>query len=199
MIEVSGLRKTFDKVNVIDNLSFTIEDGEFVGVFGVKDSGKSLLLKILVGIVKPDDGKIVIDNRPIANNSMKDIAYVSNERGLFYDMTPTEHMQYLRYYYPRFSEDLFKQYMEYFQVPLNAPLDKLKFDEIEKVDMALALAKNTRIMILDDPFRREVPKERKKHIKTMVSNLKSDRIVLIAARNAQGMKDLVDRALVLEK
>ena len=89
--------------------------------------------------------------------------------------------------------------MEYFQVPLNAPLDKLKFDEIEKVDMALALAKNTRIMILDDPFRREVPKERKKHIKTMVSNLKSDRIVLIAARNAQGMKDLVDRALVLEK
>ncbi len=199
MIEVRGLSKSFDKVSVIDELSFQIEDGEIIGVFGVKDAGKSLLLKMLVGIVKPDAGDIIIDGKPIANNCMKDIAYVSNERGLFYDMTPTEHMQYLRYYYPRFDEEVFKQYMEYFQVPLNAPLDKLKFDEIEKLDMCLALAKNTKIMILDDPFRRETPKNRKQYIKTMVSNTKKDRIILIAARNAQGMKDLVDRALVLEK
>ena len=199
MIEVRGLSKSFDKVSVIDDLSFQIEDGEIIGVFGVKDAGKSLLLKMLVGIIKPDAGDIIIDGRPIANNSMKDIAYVSNERGIFYDMTPMEHMQYLRYYYPRFNEDVFKQYMEYFQVPLNAPMDKLKYDEIEKLDMCLALAKNTRIMILDDPFRRETPKNRKQYIKTMISNTKKDRIILIAARNAQGMKDLVDRALVLEK
>ena len=154
---------------------------------------------MLLGIIKPDDGKIAIDNKIISRNIFKDIAYVSDERGLFYDMTPVEHMQYLRYFYPRFSEDKFKQYMQYFQVPMNAPMDKLNLNEIEKVDMALAMAKNTKIMIFDDPFKKDVPKERKTYLKTMLSNLRDDKIVLIAARNSQGMIDVVDRALVLEK
>ena len=147
MIEVNGLNKAFDKVPVIEDLSFTVEDGEVIGVFGVKDAGKTLLLKILVGLVKADSGTIAIDHKLMNRNSLKDIAYVSEERGLFYDMTPTEHMQYLRYYYPRFSEDIFKQYMEYFQVPMNATFDKLKFGEIEKAEMAIALAKNTKIVV----------------------------------------------------
>ena len=199
MIEVIGLKKKINKVDVINDLSFTVNDGEVVGVFGIKDSGKTLLLKMLLGIIKPDDGKIAIDNRFISRNIFKDIAYVSDERGLFYDMTPVEHMQYLRYYYPRFSEDSFKQYMQYFQVPMNAPMDKLNLNEIEKVDMALAIAKNTKILLLDDPFKKDVPKERKTYLKTMISSLRKDKIVLIAARNSQGMKDVVDRALVLEK
>ena len=199
MIEVNGLNKAFDKVPVIEDLSFTVEDGEVIGVFGVKDAGKTLLLKILVGLVKADSGTIAIDHKLMNRNSLKDIAYVSEERGLFYDMTPTEHMQYLRYYYPRFSEDIFKQYMEYFQVPMNATFDKLKFGEIEKAEMAIALAKNTKILILDEPFRREAPKQRMKYLNTMISSMKDDKIVLVAARNAQGLKDVVDRALVLEK
>lgn len=199
MIEVNGLKKKIDKIDVINDLSFSVEDGEVVGVFGVKDSGKTLLLKILSGIVKPDSGKILIDNKEMSRSMFKDIAYVSCERGIFYDMTPVEHMQYLRYYYPRFSEDLFKQYMQYFQVPMNATMDKLNLAEIEKFDMALAIAKNTKILIFDDPFKKEVPKERKNHLKTMISSLRKDKIVLIAARNSQGMKDVVDRALVLEK
>ena len=74
MIEVAGLKKTINKVDVINDLSFTVDDGEIVGIFGVKDTGKSLLLKMLLGIVKPDDGKIVIDNKPLGRNMFKDSA-----------------------------------------------------------------------------------------------------------------------------
>ena len=130
MIEVSGLKKTINKVDIINDLSFKVDDGEVVGIFGVKETGKTLLLKILLGIVKPDEGKILIEDKELTRNSFKDIAYVSSERGIFYDMTPEEHMQYLRYYYPRFSEDIFKQYMLYFKVPLNATMDKLDINQI---------------------------------------------------------------------
>ena len=54
-------------------------------------------------------------------------------------------------------------------------------------------------MILDDPFKNETPKDRKKFLKTMFSTMRKDKIVLIAARNSQGMKDVVNRALILEK
>ena len=199
MIEVNGLKKKIDNNEIIKDLSFKIADGEIVGVFGVKDAGKTLLLKILMDIVKPDAGQILIENKLNNRTVLKEIAYVSNEKGMFYDMSSAEHMQFLRYYYPRFSEDIFKQYMEYFQVPINAPMDKLKEHEIRKAEMAIALAKNTKILILDDPFKDETPKDRKKYLKTMFSTMRKDKIVLVAARNSQGMKDVVNRALILEK
>lgn len=199
MLEINGLKKSFDNRVVIDDLNFTASEGEVTGIFGVKNAGKTVLLKLIMGILKPDSGKIVIDNKELSKNVYKDVAFVTDKRGLFYDMNPIEHMEYMRYYYPRFSEDIFKQYIEFFQIPMKARLEKLKDDEVEKVDMALALAKNTKYLILDEPFKGAVPKDRKLFIRTMLSTMRKDGIVLIAARNSQGMKDIVDKALILEK
>lgn len=199
MIEITGLKKSFDGRTVIDGLNFSASEGEIVGVFGVKGSGKSLLLKMIMGIIKPDEGKIAIDNRFINKSAYRDVAYVTDKRALFYDMSTVEHMDYLRYYYPRFSEDIFKQYVQFFQLPINAKLEKLSADDVEKVDMALAMAKNTKYLILDEPFRNMIPKDRIRYLQTMFSNLREDKIVLVAMRNSQGMKDIVDRALIIER
>ncbi|MBE5934924.1 MAG: ATP-binding cassette domain-containing protein [Lachnospiraceae bacterium] len=199
MIEITGLKKIYDEKAIIDGLNFSANEGEIVGIFGAKGSGKSLFLKMIMGIVKPDEGKIAIDNKFISKNTYKDVAYVTSERALFYDMSTVEHMEYLRYYYPRFSEEIFNQYVQFFQLPINARLEKLSAEDVEKVDIALAMAKNTKYLILDDPFRGLKPKDRLRYLQTMFSNLREDKIVLVAMRNSQGMKNLVSRAFILEK
>ena len=199
MIEITGLKKAYDGKNIIDGLNFTAAEGEIVGIFGAKGAGKSLFLKMIMGIVKPDDGKIAIDNRFISKNSYKDVAYVTTERALFYDMSTVEHKEYLRYYYPRFSEEIFNQYVQFFQIPINARLEKLEPEDVEKVDIALALAKNTKYLILDEPFKNLPPKDRMRYLQTMFSNLREDKVVLVAMRNSQGMKNIVNRAFILEK
>ena len=199
MIEITGLKKAFDEKNVIDGLSFTATEGEIVGIFGAKGAGKSLFFKMIMGIVKPDEGKIAIDNKFISKNSYKDVAYVTTERALFYDMSTVEHKEYLRYYYPRFSDEIFNQYVQFFQIPINARLEKLSPEDIEKVDIALAMAKNTKYLILDEPFKNLPPKDRLRYLQTMFSNLREDKIVLVAMRNSQGMKNIVSRAFILEK
>ena len=199
MLEITGLKKAFENKVVLEDLDFTASEGEVVGVFGVKGVGKSVLLKTIMGLLKPDAGEIRIDNRILTKSAYKDVAYVTEKRALFYDLSATEHMEYLRYYYPRFSEEIFEQYVQFFQLPINARLEKLDAADIEKVDMALAMAKNTKYLILDEPFKGLVPKERVKYLKTMLSNLREDKVVIIAMRNSQGMKDVVSRALILEK
>ena len=61
------------------------------------------------------------------------------------------------------------------------------------------MAKNTKYLILDDPFKNLPPKNRARYLQTMFSNLREDKIVLVAMRNSQGMKDIVNRAFILEK
>lgn len=199
MIEISGLKKVYENNVVIDNLNFTASEGEIVGIFGAKGVGKSTLLKLIMGITKADEGRIAIDNKLISKNTNKDIAYVTSERALFYDMSIVEHMEYLRYFYPRFSEEIFNQYVQFFQLPINARLEKLSPEDVEKADIALAMAKNTKYLILDEPFRGLQPKDRMRYLQTMFSNLREDRVVLVAMRNSQGMKNLVSRAFILEK
>ena len=199
MIEITGLRKEYEGNIVIDDLNFTAAEGEIVGIFGVKGAGKSTLLKMIVGITKPDAGRIAIDNKLISKNTNKDVAYVTSERALFYDMSTVEHMEYLRYYYPRFSEEIFNQYVQFFQLPINARLEKLSPEDIEKADIALAMAKNTKYLILDEPFKGLQPKDRMRYLQTMFSNMREDRVILVAMRNSQGMKNLVSRAFILEK
>ena len=199
MIEISGLKKVYEDNVVLDDLNFTAAEGEIVGIFGAKGVGKSTLLKLIMGITKPDAGRIAVDNKIISKNTNKDIAYVTSERALFYDMTIVEHMEYLRYYYPRFNEDIFNQYVQFFQLPINARLEKLSPEDVEKADIALAMAKNTKYLILDEPFRGLQPKDRIRYLQTMFSNMREDRVILVAMRNSQGMKNLVSRAFILEK
>ncbi len=199
MIEINGLKKAYEDNLVLSDLNFSATEGEIVGIFGAKGVGKSTLLKLIVGITKPDAGRIAIDNKLISKTTNKDIAYVTSERALFYDMSIVEHKEYLRYYYPRFSEEIFNQYVQFFQLPINARIDKLSPEDIEKADIALALAKNTKYLILDEPFRELQPKDRIRYLQTMFSNMREDRVVLVAMRNSQGMKNLVSRAFILEK
>ncbi len=65
-ITVQNLTKVFDSKKVLDNISFTVEQGEVLSIVGFSGSGKSTILKILSGLLQPDSGTIDIDNGDIA-------------------------------------------------------------------------------------------------------------------------------------
>ena len=65
-IKVENLTKEFDGRKVLDNISFTVEQGEILSIVGFSGSGKSTILKILSGLLKPDSGKIDISDGDVA-------------------------------------------------------------------------------------------------------------------------------------
>ena len=80
-IEVEKLSKTFDEKKVLDNLSFTIAEGEIVKISGNNGSGKSTLLKIIARIYSQDTGQIKIEGEKISSSSLSKIrvSYVSSD------------------------------------------------------------------------------------------------------------------------
>ena len=70
MIEVKNLKKSFDEVNILDNITFKIKKGEFVGIVGASGAGKTTFVDILLGLLEPSHGQVLIDNAELSHASI---------------------------------------------------------------------------------------------------------------------------------
>ncbi|MBT4763316.1 MAG: ATP-binding cassette domain-containing protein [Bdellovibrionaceae bacterium] len=119
IIDVKNFEKSFKGRNIHKDVTFTVNKGECLGLVGGSGSGKSVLLKSLIGLIKPDAGEILIDGELI--NSFDDddlrrlrqkVAYVFQNGALFDSMDIYENLAYPLRAHTDFSEDKIKEKIE---------------------------------------------------------------------------------------
>ena len=81
MIEIKNLTKSFDTKKITDGLNLTVKDNDFMAIIGRSGEGKSVLLKQLIGLIKPDAGQIIIDEQDISKLSKKELEAVYKKCG----------------------------------------------------------------------------------------------------------------------
>ncbi|MCF6310698.1 MAG: ABC transporter ATP-binding protein [Sulfurimonas sp.] len=93
MIKVSGLVKTFSKVNVVNNLSFEIGDGTIFGLLGPNGAGKTTLIRMMCGILKSDAGEVSINGLSV-EKAKQHFGYVSQSFGQYEELTVWENIRF---------------------------------------------------------------------------------------------------------
>jgi phospholipid/cholesterol/gamma-HCH transport system ATP-binding protein len=100
MIELRDVRKRFGKQVVLDGVNFTVQDGETVALLGPSGTGKSVLLKHIIGLIKPDSGTIIVDGKDVSHLKRKELAefrqtigYVFQNGALFDSMDVLENVR----------------------------------------------------------------------------------------------------------
>lgn len=85
MIEASGISKSFGSIKAVDNVSATILDGCVFGLIGTNGAGKSTFLRMVAGVLKPEEGSITVDGQPVFENTRikESIFYISDEQYFF--------------------------------------------------------------------------------------------------------------------
>jgi len=81
MIELRNVHKRFGKQVVLDGVDFNVREGETVALLGPSGTGKSVLLKHVIGLIRPDSGTIVVDDREVGKLSRKDLAQMRSHIG----------------------------------------------------------------------------------------------------------------------
>ena len=101
MVEVKNLIKSFGEHKVLDDVSFVIDDGENFVVFGRSGTGKSVLLKCMVGLMEPDAGEIIMDGKRVndlpikdLNELRKNIGFLFQGAALYDSMTVRENLEF---------------------------------------------------------------------------------------------------------
>ena len=84
MIEVRNLKKSFGALRVLDGVDFCMEKGEAVTIIGVSGGGKSILLKLLIGLITPDAGEIHIDGQNITGMDERQLLQVRRKFGMLF-------------------------------------------------------------------------------------------------------------------
>lgn len=159
IIEVKNLKKYFKDVKAVDDISFSVEEGELFAFLGVNGAGKSTSINIMCGSLEKDEGSIVINGHDIEkemNYIKKDIGIVFQNSVLDKKLTAYDNLETRAIMYGM-SKDEFNNRLEelikLFDLKdiLNKPLSKLSGGQKRRIDIARALVHSPKILILDEP------------------------------------------------
>ena len=165
LLEARGLHKTYGGVTVLKDVNFTLKIGEILALVGENGAGKSTLIKILSGAIQAEPGgQVLIDGRPATLNTPEDadragIVTVYQEFNLFPDLSITENLffsEFRKLGWPiswgelhRRAEQLLRE-MDV-RLPVRQRVSTLSVADRQMVEIAKALHRRARIMILDEP------------------------------------------------
>ncbi len=211
MIAVKNITKTFGSHKAVDDVSFTVKEGENIVFLGTSGCGKTTLLKMINRLLEPDSGEITIDGRPIGEQRpeelRKKIGYVFQNNGLFPHYTIAENIaivpNLLRWEKgkteQRVTELMDKLHLPAAQYRSSLPAE-LSGGQQQRVGIARALAAYPPVLLMDEPFGALDPITRaavKKDFKQL-DELRSKTIILVT-HDVQEAFELADRIFLMDK
>ncbi len=160
MIEIKNLTKSYGDKKAVDDVSFTVNDGEIFAFIGHNGAGKTTTIKSIVGINDFDSGDIFINGKSIKTDPIgckKEIAYVPDNPDLYENMKAIDFINFICDMYEVSSEkrkENITKYAEMFEIESNLKDEISTFSHGMKQKIALisALAHEPNILIMDEPF-----------------------------------------------
>ena len=98
MIEVKNVTKKYGKFKAVDDISFTVKDGEVVGFLGPNGAGKSTTMNMITGFIEPTEGTIIVNGYDImkkTKKAKKQIGYMPESTPLYFELTVKEFVTYM--------------------------------------------------------------------------------------------------------
>ena len=158
MINVNNLTKSFNNIDAIKNLTININEGEIYGLLGSNGAGKSTTINILLGFLKPDSGHVSINEIDMTINFdevRKYIGYIPENVNLYPYLTGVENLDYFcKLSGNNYSSQKLEEFLD--QCGLNKDSHHRRTKAYskgmrQKVGIAIALAKNAKVYLLDEP------------------------------------------------
>ena len=209
VLKIEKVSLAFKKRSILENINFSLNQGEILGLLGPNGVGKSTIFNLIIGLLKPDYGKISINGEnvldyPIAERASKyKIGYVPQYGGYFHELTLIENLNAIGEIQIINKKDRLHK--------IEKLIAKFEFDPIlhiqgkflsggqkKKLVIAMALLNNPKVLLLDEPFA-ALDVLTIKMLKELIVNLQSqDRIsICICDHQARDLLSCVDNAIIL--
>ena len=118
MIKAENLTKRFDDMIAVDHINAEIKDASVFGLIGTNGAGKSTFLRMMSGVLKPDEGSVTIDGKNVFEREdvKQRFFYISDEQYFFSNATPLEMMEFYSRVYPKFDKNRFHKLLSGFEL-----------------------------------------------------------------------------------
>lgn len=202
MIEVKNVTFGYNKYyNVLQDFSLQFDKGGVYGLLGKNGTGKSTLLYLMMGLLRPKQGEVRVDGVQTSKRLpevMQDMFIVPEE----YDLPRISLKQYvksLKPFYPNFSDELLERCLEGFDMTKDVNLGALSMGQKKKVYMCVALATNTQYLLMDEPTNGLDILSKSQFRKVVIGSMTEDKTVVISTHQVHDVERMLDHVCIIDR
>ena len=203
-VELNSICKSYNDKVVVNNVSFTVEQGEIFGLIGPNGAGKTTTIRMMMDIVKPESGEINILGKSLNGNTKNRIGYLPEERGLYRKMAVRQSLVYLASLKGMGIRLARSRAEELLQRVDMLPHGKKKIEELSRgmgqiIQFLATIIHDPQLLILDEPFAGLDPVNTQL-LKEIILELRSQgRAIILSTHMMNEVEALCDRILMINK
>ena len=201
-VRMEGVSKQYAHF-LLDHISLELPEGSILGFIGANGAGKSTTIRILMGLVRQDSGSVeVLGHRmPAEQTAAKlDIGYVSEDMRLYGAATLAWHMNFIASIYPRWNQAYADALLGRFDLKPQQKIKGLSHGQRVKAALLLALAREPRLLLLDEPTTGLDPVARREVLAELMAVLTDEhRTILFSSHNTLDVEQISDRIAFIDR
>ena len=186
---------------VLDDFSLDFAKNGIYGLLGKNGTGKSTLLYLMMGLLRPQKGSVTIDGISSSLRKpevLQEMFLVPEE----YDLPRISLKKYVKSikpFYPHFSDELLEKSLANFEMTSDIDLGSLSMGQKKKVYMSLALAMNTRYLLLDEPTNGLDILSKSQFRKAVIEGMNDEKTIIVSTHQVHDVERLLDQVCIIER
>ena len=202
MIEVENLSFSYGrrKSKVLEDFSMKLDKGSVYGLLGKNGTGKSTLLYLMAGLLRPQTGNVLykgVDVKKRYLDTLQDMFLVPEEFALP-NVSLKQYVKQNAPFYPNFSDELLNVCLRDFDMNEDIHLGELSMGQKKKAFMCFALATNTSLLMMDEPTNGLDIPSKSQFRKVIASGMSDDKAVIISTHQVRDIDSLLDHVLIMD-
>lgn len=202
-IELQAVTKSFRRAEVLRGVTFRVDRGKTFAFLGRNAAGKTTTIRMLLGLLKRDDGSI----RVLGLDPTKDpielrrrVGYLAEDQTMYGWMKVGEIVRFVAPFYPTWDHDLALKYIREFELPVDQKIKFLSKGQNVRLGLVLALAHRPELVILDDPALGLDPIMRKQFNRDLITHLQGEgRTVFYSSHLLYEVEPVADEVAILDQ
>jgi ABC-2 type transport system ATP-binding protein len=201
MLEAVGLTRRYGDFLAVSNVSFTIGQGEIVGLLGHNGAGKTTIMKMLTGYLEPSGGRVTVDGVSLAEDPktvQSQLGYLPENLPLYPEMSVADYLDYAAELRGIDAPSAVRRAIEATELESKAldPISTLSRGFRQRVGVAQAILHEPRLLILDEPTNGLDPSQTE-HMRSLIQRLAASATVILSTHIMQEVDAICDRAIIL--
>ena len=199
LVKIKGLTKSYDKrKNALDHLDLTIPSGRIIGLLGPNGSGKTTLIKLLAGLLMPNEGEILICGKEPGAETKAVVSYLPERTYFRSSMRVKELIEYFQDFYADFRPERARELLGNLKIDENASLKTLSKGTKEKVQLIMVMSREARLYLLEEPIAGVDPAARDYILRTIISNYNEDATVILSTHLISDIEQILDEVIFIK-
>lgn len=198
MVEFMNVIKKYPGQVALNNVSFVLPRGKIIGLVGPNGSGKSTILKLISGLAHPSQGSVTVNGKIANRRNAGEVAYLSELDVLYPFYTVAETIRFNAGLFDDFDEQKAREILSFMQLEPNKKVKNLSKGNRGRLKILLALSRQAKLILMDEPLSGLDPLVRDSIIKSMISYLDLERqTVLMSTHEVIEVEPILDLVIAV--